>query len=390
MASYRRLPSGVWQATVKHPAGRRYTRTDPLKSVVIEWATQLELSIRRGDFIDPRAGKLTLAAWWEVWLSGRVVARATASKNETHWRVHIEPAFGSWPLAQISTVDVQQWVARLVRDGVGGEATATALRLLRQLLGAAVVAKRIRDNPAEGVKAPRPPRHVDRFLSIEEADRLLEAITMPDRSIRVRPVGVPLPRVPDPESRLLVRLMLECGLRWQEAAGLHVFRVDLRRRVLRVQEVIERAGGIKGQPKSEAGSRVVPLTDELAGLLGAHLAGRPKEGLVFSAPGGGELVYSNWLKRVWNPSVAAAGLARPLPTPHDCRHSYGSWLAEGGVPPHEIMTLMGHSSLRAVERYIHASEARLERARLALGARRAHEGAETKKGPGSASGESGA
>src|SRR5574340_1100919 len=37
----------------------------------------------------------------------------------------------------------------------------------------------------------------------------------------------------------------------------------------------------------------------------------------------------------------------PQPTPHDLRHSFGSWLAEAGVPPHEIQALMGHSTLRA-------------------------------------------
>ena len=87
-------------------------------------------------------------------------------------------------------------------------------------------------------------------------------------------------------------------------------------------------------------------------------------------------------QRLWGPAVRAAELAAPLPTPQDYRHSYGSWLADTGVPPHEIKVLMGYSSLRAVERYIHASEARMDRARDALGARRAHgPGVTTAKDP---------
>jgi integrase len=389
MPSYRRLPSGKWQATVKHPSGRRYTRTDPLKRVVAEWAIDLETQIRRGDFVDPTAGKVTLGEWWRQWEATRVVERATASKRESLWRVHVQPAFGSWPLASIQSWDVEAWVADLARRQVGPEAAASAFRLLKQLLGDAARHKLIRGNPADLVKTPTTAKHVDRFLSAEEADRLLESITMPGPRAGVER-GRPRDRVPDPAGRLFVHLMLDAGLRWGEAAGLHVFRVDLMRRVLRVQEVLERGRRVKPQPKSKAGQRVVPLTDELVAELSEHLADRPRDGLVFVEAGrdGNErpLDYANWLKRTWAPAVAAAGLAEPLPTPHDCRHSYGSWLAEQGVPVHEIAALMGHSSLRAVERYVHASEARMERARGALGARRAHEALRTRKDPASARG----
>lgn len=382
MASFRKLPSGRWQAVVKHPSGRRYTRSDPLKRVVVEWAAEREAEIRRGDFIDPNAGKATLGEWWIKWSTTRVLEKATVAKRESLWRVHVQPAFGSWPLASIQSWDVEAWVARLQHDKVGGEAAASAFRLLKQLLADATRHKLIRSNPAELVKTPDSLKHVDRFLSIEEADRLVAAITMPDKSVKIRR-DQPFPRIPDPASQLMVRMMLDAGLRWQEVAGLHGFRVDLMRRVVTVQEVAERDRTIKLKPKSKAGARVVPLTDELVELLSAHLAGRDREGLVFGDVDGRPLDYANWLKRVWRPAVAVAKLSDPQPTPHDCRHSYGSWLADQGVPPHHIAKLMGHASLRAVERYIHSSEARLEAARGALGARRAHGGVQKVKRPAS-------
>lgn len=381
MASFRKLPSGKWQATVKHPSGKRYTKTDPLRKVVATWSTELEQQIRRGEFIDPRAGRMTLDAWWVRWLETRTVQKATAAKIESQWRVHVQPAFGSWPLSSIQSWDVESWVARLVRDQVGAETVASSLRLLGQLLGAATRHRLIHTNPVEVVKAPSVPKHVDRFLSVDEANRLVAAISKVDDTARV-PRGEKMPRVVDPEQQLFVRLMLEAGLRWEETAGLHVFRVDLMRKLVRVQEVLERDGSIKPIPKSKAGQRVVPLIDDLVMLLSAHLTGKPRDGLVFERAGR-PLSYSNWLKRVWKPAVAAAALETPLPTPHDCRHSYGSWLANQGVPVHEIAALMGHGSLRAVERYVHASEARMERARTALGARGAHAPSQTAGSPAS-------
>jgi integrase len=374
MASFRKLPSGKWQAIVKHPSGKRYTRTDPLKRTVVEWAAGVEQSVRRGEFVDPNAGKLTLDQWWEVWSASRVNEVATVSRRNSLWRTHVRPAFGSWPLRSIQSLDVETWLADMVRREVGPHAAASAFRLLRQVLTDAVRHRQLGSNPTEMVDVPKAPNHVDRFLSIEESDRLLAAVTRADLHAARATRKDRRPRTPDLEQRLFVRMMLEAGLRWQEVAGLHVFRVDLLRRVVRVQEVARRDHTLKAIPKTAAGSREVPLIPELAGALERQLGDRSPEGLLFPAADGGPLDYANWLKRVWQPAVTAAKLADPQPTPHDCRHSYGSWLANEGVPPHEIAALMGHSSLRSVERYIHASEARHERARRALGARRAHGG----------------
>lgn len=352
MPAFRKLPSGKWQATVRHPSGKRFTKTDPLRRVVADWAAEVEQRIRRGDFVDPAAGKLRLGEWWERWQTTRTVERATELKNVSQWRSHVEPAFGAWPLATITSWEVEAWVARMVRDKVGAETVAASLRLLTQLLDAAVRHRLIATNPAAVVSAPTPPKHVDRFLSHDEADQLVACFEGTDR--------------------VFVELLLGTGLRWSEAAGLHVFRVELMRRQLVVVEVLQRDGSIKGYPKSSAGQRTIPLTDHLVALLSEHLAGMPRKGLVFAGETGQPLSYTNWRRRVWVPGVLEANLSEPQPTPHDCRHTYGSWLADEGVPPHEIAALMGHSTLRATERYVHASEARMDRARKALDARVTH------------------
>jgi integrase len=389
MASYRKLPSGRWQAIVKHPSGRRYTRSDPLKRIVVEWATELETQIRRGDFVDPNAGKITLSVWWEKWSELQQVEATTTSKRETLWRLYVQPAFGSWPLASIQSWDVETWVARMAKDQVRPHSAAESVRLLKHMLADAVRHRVIRTNQAELVKTPTTAAHDDRILDDAEIPRLLEAITMPGDRAGVRR-GEVRPRVPDVANRVFVELMLFAGLRWEEVAGLHGFRVDLMRRKLHVREVIVRGRKVKPMPKTAAGERDVPIGDDLVAELSQLMAGRPREGLVFTEADGRPLDYSNWLKRVWNRAVLDAGLVEPLPTPHDCRHTYGTMLAEEGVPPHEIMALMGHSSLRAVERYIHARAVRLDRAREALGARRAHGPSRTRRGPASAGSGNGA
>jgi hypothetical protein len=63
MAYYRKLPSGLWQTTVRGRDGKRHTRTDKLKSVVKHWAAQQEAAIARGEFRDPRLGDIKVKDW---------------------------------------------------------------------------------------------------------------------------------------------------------------------------------------------------------------------------------------------------------------------------------------------------------------------------------------
>lgn len=343
MAHIRRLKSGKWQATIRHPSGQRYSKSDHLKRVVKEWADEAEARMRRGDFLDPTAGKMTLAEWWTRWSTTRRIEEATRKKNASHWSVHVKPAFGSWPLATIKSWDVEKWVTEMVDRAVGPTTVASSLNLLTHILNAAVKHQLIGANPAALVKAPSVPGHKDRILTHAEADKITGQL--------------------DGINRLFVDVLFGTGLRWGEAAALNGRHVNFLRKTITVEQSLERSGKIK-PPKTAAGRREVPLADDLAMSLSRHVVNLEKP--VFQQDGGGRLNYSNWRTRVWVPAVRAAGLDEPLPTPHDARHSYGSWLGEAGVPVHEIAALMGHSDWRMTQRYVHASESRFARAREVL------------------------
>lgn len=339
VAGYRRLPSGKWQASVRLPDGRRRTRTDPLKSVVRRWAEDLEADMRRGVWADPQDGQVTLGQWFADWTQLRVVERATLLRDASHWRTHVAPRFADVRLAALTQYDIEAWLAKMARDGVGATTRAQSLRLLRNMLGAAVTHKRIAVDPSAGVSAPRIPRHVDRNLTRQEYLALHAEL-------------------PTERDRAMVSLMAFCGLRWGEVAGLHAHRVNLAAGELTVQEVLRRDSSVKAVPKSGAGQRVVPIPPHVIEEVRPFVS----SGLLF--PG---VDYDNWRRRVFVPARERAGLADPQPTIHDLRHSYGSWLSAAGVPPRDIGSLMGHSSLRSTERYLHSGSSRFGMALRALG-----------------------
>jgi integrase len=367
MAWVRKLPSGKWAATVRLPGDKKITRSFPLKRTAENWANKQQDNLNRGDWIDPRHGELLVGEWRERCRDGRVLELASRKRDESHWRVHVEPYWADRPLSSILQPDVSAWVAKMQRDGAGADTVIGSVKVLRGLLEQAVAAKLIHFNPARGVKLPRTGALTDRVLEPHEDQILLDAMRRRhgDR----------------PEAALFVELLLDTGLRWEEAAGLHTRNVDKTRRRIHVVDVLERDGSIRPYPKSRAGERDVPIGDDLWKRLGPHLEHR--DGLVFTTRLGKPLDYSRWRSRIWAPVLQVPTqfgghngmkvlervplLDGQAPTPHDMRHTYGTRLAEQGVPQHEIMALMGHKDVRAVQRYTHAGEARFERARVALG-----------------------
>ena len=113
MAYYRKLASGLWQATVRGRDGKRHTKTDKLKSVVKHWAAQQEAAIARGEFCDPHLGDLKVGGWHARVSRARGIEDITKAKNASLWRTHCEPEWGGWQMAAVTRLEAQEWVERL-------------------------------------------------------------------------------------------------------------------------------------------------------------------------------------------------------------------------------------------------------------------------------------
>jgi integrase len=368
VASYEKLPSGKWRAVVYHPSGKKVTKTDPLKSVVRQWATETEASIHRGDYVDPRLGKLTVAKWYAECVKNRAVEVATAKKAQSSWNAHVEPKWGSWPLSSIQYEDCRAWIGELGEKkkrgnpdakAVGADTVAIAGRLLRFLLDEAVKAKRIPGNPMRLVKLPSPDKHVDRIiLRVEELRMYTACASLAERTGHEYWLEV----------EVFLRTLFGTGLRFQEAAGLTRADVNPLKRIVTVRQVLPRdTRELRRKGKTPTAiDRTVPITSILAKQLEEQLA-RHGEHLVFvTAVDRLPMHYSNFRSRHWQKILKEANLADPQPTIHDIRHTYGSRLADRGVLPHEIKESMGHARLSSTERYLHPGEERLDRTRRAL------------------------
>jgi integrase len=81
------------------------------------------------------------------------------------------------------------------------------------------------------------------------------------------------------------------------------------------------------------------------GLIAARgLTAADQHELIFVAPGGGPLRYNNWLRRVWQPAVVAAGV--PALRFHDLRRTAATAMVAAGVDVRTAQAGLGHADPR--------------------------------------------
>jgi integrase len=139
------------------------------------------------------------------------------------------------------------------------------------------------------------------------------------------------------------------GLRWND--------VDLKRGELHVRQRADRYNKM-GPPKSEAGTRTIPLLPMVVNALREHklTCKHSAADLVFPSKTGHIIGHSNLVKFVWKPlqvtaEVTTSSGRAKYPGLHALRHFYASWCinrrADGGLelPPKVVQERMGHASI---------------------------------------------
>lgn len=366
MAYIRKLPSGRWQATVRLPNGRKATRTDPLRKIVADWATQQEAAISRGQWHDQRQARLTFGDWLDRWMAALVGEHETRRAAESAVRNHVRPKWEHWQIGAIARLDVQSWVRQLELDGVGPSAIRSAFNTFAKAMSDAALEGIIPATPCRKIKLPATPLKPPRWYTREQADLLLAEMREPHRT--------------------MTALMLWCGLRWGEAAGLRGDAVDWLRGRLIVRATVSQHGKPKPYPKTSTSIREVPVPRHVLEAMSTLLDGRDRSDFVFLSRTSRAFDAASWRKSwylaIGRANARAAKLSRrPAPpavpafSPHTCRHTAASWLVQAGVPLYEVKQLMGHASMATTMRYAHlapGSHAAVEDAWARAGASAAH------------------
>jgi integrase/recombinase XerC len=262
--------------------------------------------------------------------------------------------------------DLEQLRAFVVSQGMNADAAAIDVLTLRMFLAelhrslaASTIARRIstlrsfwrflrkrrlvNTNPAASLSAPKASKELPRFLTVEDAFRVVDAPAKDagrDERLQRRDAA-------------MLELLYGGGLRVSELADLTLDRVDLSARELRVV----------GKGSKE---RLVPIGREAMNALRAYLeirgtlrtkARAPDPDALFLGFRGTALTARQVQSIVRRYGTAGAG--RSDLHPHALRHSCATHLLDAGADLRTIQELLGHSSLSTTQRYTQISVDRL-------------------------------
>lgn len=337
-----------YRARWRDPDGRQRSKVFGLKKDAEAFLDSINHKMRRNEYVDPRAGNITVREWCERWRKVQVNHRpSTAATVETYFRRHVYPTLGDRPLNSLLRSDVQAWVADRSKVLAPGS-VEQAYRWFYSALDDAVSDRVISRSPCENIGLPEREEKRIKPMTVPEVAAMADAIT--DRY------------------RAAVVLAAGAGLRLGEVFGLHVHHVDFMARTITVEQqlITPNKGAVRiGPPKTKTSNRVIAVADVVLLELSAHMAKYPPvDGFIFTTSEGNPVIKSTF-QSAWKRARRDTGLSHVRF--HDLRHHFASALIAGGCSVKVVQEYLGHASAsETLDTYSHLWEDDDDRAREAI------------------------
>jgi integrase len=319
MASIEKRPNGRWRARYKDDAGKEHTRAFVRKIDAQRWIDETTAAIVTGQYVDPRAGRVTFRDYAEQWRAMQTHKPTTRDHHETMLRRHVYPTLGDRPIASILPSEIQAWVARLSagdpntkRKPLAASTIETLHSVVSAVMKDAVRDRRIVSNPCMGTKLPKK----------------MKSKVVPPTTEQVMAMVDAMP----PNLQAAITLAAGSGLRQGELFGLTADRVNMLRREITIDRQLASRANHKpylATPKTAASARTIPIPPTVVAALAAHMAAFPPndEGFIFTIDG--NPISRQAFGHIFRP--VARGLGLPAGTGlHALRHYYASLLIRFG------------------------------------------------------------
>jgi integrase len=251
------------------------------------------------------------------------VHKATVSyQSDKNYVKHLSRMFSGLSLFKVTPSLIAQYKAMRLEEGASASTVSKEMICLSHAFNLAVREwEWCTFNPCQRVKLPRVRNQIDRWMTYEEQDRLLEACY--DR----------------PWLRDVIIFAVNTGMRQGEIINLRWKDVDLFRKTATVMKT------------KNGDKRTVPLNRTVTELLKAKSKVVSLRGYVFTQRD--EQVTKREVQRQFATALKRAKVIDFRF--HDLRHTFATRLAQSGVDIYAIAKLLGHKDIRMTQRYAHHS-----------------------------------
>ena len=266
-------------------------------------------------------------------------------RNYTHDLLDFFSYLKSKKISSLNEVDKQVlrgYLSHLMKEGFARVSISRKLSAIRSFYRYLLREELVATSPIADTSSPKLDKRLPKFLTPEEAVRLLEA---PDSSTAL-----------GQRDRALMELLYASGLRVSELVSLDLEQINLETNEIRVWG--------KG-----AKERMVLMGKPAAAALASYLSqGRPrllgkKKGYaLFLNRDGGRLTERS-IQRILRKYTGVAGIKKRV-HPHLLRHTFATHLLDGGADLRVVQELLGHASLVSTQIYTHVTQSRARKVYL--------------------------
>ena len=269
--------------------------------------------------------------------------------DESMIRNHLVPKVGDKHMGSMSPPDIAVFVETMKQEGYAPGTCNRALVLLRYGFELAIRwhTQGVKHNPVKEIKNLRDDNKIERFLSAEQAERLMTAVRQSESEM--------LPHI--------VMFLIYTGARKREVLDAQWKDVDWQQKSWRIPRT--KSGKVRHVPLSEGAYNLLlklksQAFEQLAALNASNNPNHEQDELlnhsyIFANPKTGTAYNSFYYS--WNAARCRAGL--PEFRVHDLRHSFASFLVNAGRSLYEVQELLGHADIRTTSRYAHLDRQRL-------------------------------
>lgn len=247
---------------------------------------------------------------------------------------HIEPK-------KIKYEELKNFIAELYDLGLSPRSQARIISGIKQFFLFLLLEHIINQDPSELLEMPKIGRKLPEVLSIEEIDRLIEAIDLSSNEGH--------------RNKAILETLYSCGLRVSELVN------------LKFQDIFFDEGFIRVIGKGNK-QRLVPFSQSVEKEISLYKTATRNHQKIL--PGNESFVFLNRrgakLTRVMIFTIIKnladqAGIKKTI-SPHTFRHSFATHLLEGGANLRAIQEMLGHESISTTEIYTHLDKTFLREA----------------------------
>src|ERR1700754_3083784 len=252
MASIKRRPDGIWRARYRDEAGKEHARHFPRRVDAQRWLNQVTASVVTGNYVDPKAGKITFTTYFDEWSTRQVWVPGTARAMKL---AAGSTTFSDVPMKAIRRSHIETWVKSMNAAGLAPGTVTTRYNNVRAAFRAAHRHKIIASDPTDGITLPRR-RRAEVAMTIPTPEDIRKIMAAAD--VWFRP---------------FIGLCAFAGLRLGEAAAIQLDDIDFLRRTVTVSRQVQRADRkeVEIRAPKYGSERVVFIPDGLVTLLAAHV-----------------------------------------------------------------------------------------------------------------------